>query len=109
MFSEPVVATTLLALAAATAAQIPATQCPIGDLQCCQSISSAITPPIATMLGMLGIDASDVTFPIGVLCSPIAVVGADSGSICDYDPACCNDNSYSGMLALGCNPAILDL
>ncbi|PPQ96989.1 hypothetical protein CVT26_006417 [Gymnopilus dilepis] len=99
-------------LAAATAAPNstppPSNQCTTGSLQCCDSTGSATDPAISKLLGLLGIDVSDVTALVGVTCSPITVIGA-GGSSCSEQPVCCTDNSFNGVVALGCTPININL
>ncbi|PPR04694.1 hypothetical protein CVT26_015019 [Gymnopilus dilepis] len=102
-------------LAAATAAPNsppppppPANQCTTGSLECCSSTGTASDPVISTLLGLLGIDVSDITALVGVTCSPITVIGTGSTS-CSEQPVCCTDNSFNGVVALGCTPINLGL
>ena len=78
-------------LAAATAApngggSSPANQCTTGSLECCNSTGQATDPAISTLLGLLGIDVSDVTALVGVTCSPITVIGAGGTSWYVFPP-----------------------
>nr|BAB84547.1 hydrophobin-315 [Pholiota nameko] len=93
-------------LAAATGS--PSNQCNTGSLQCCNSTGSATDPAIAKLFALLGINVEDVTALVGVTCSPITVVGA-SGSSCSEQPVCCTNDSFNGIVALGCAPINLNL
>ncbi|PPQ73109.1 hypothetical protein CVT26_014730 [Gymnopilus dilepis] len=100
-------------LAAATAApngggSSPANQCTTGSLQCCQSTGEATDPAISKILALLGVDVSDVTALVGVTCSPITGVGA-GGTSCSEQPVCCTNDSFNGVVALGCTPVNLNL
>ncbi|KAF9007183.1 fungal hydrophobin-domain-containing protein [Cyathus striatus] len=83
-------------------------ECTTGSLQCCSSVQSASSSIVSTLLGLLGIDLSGVTAQVGVTCSPISVVGV-GGNSCTAQPACCTDNSFNGVVALGCTPINLGL
>ncbi|PAV14952.1 fungal hydrophobin [Pyrrhoderma noxium] len=78
-------------------------------LACCQSTSSASDPATAGLLGTLGVALEGVDVPIGVTCSPITVIGAGGGSNCASQPVCCENNSFNGVVALGCTPINLGL
>ncbi|KAF5309264.1 hypothetical protein D9619_012754 [Psilocybe cf. subviscida] len=96
-------------LAAATGGSgSPSNQCNTGTLQCCQSVGAANSTPIAALLGLLGIDVGSVTGLVGVTCSAITVIGT-SGTSCSAQPVCCSNNSFNGVVALGCTPINLNL
>ncbi|CAA7260094.1 unnamed protein product [Cyclocybe aegerita] len=84
----------LATLAAATAIRRnePASQCNTG----------------APLLGLLGVVVQDVTAIVGVTCTPITVIGA-GGNSCTAQPVCCTNNSFKGIVALGCTPANINL
>ncbi|PPQ71139.1 hypothetical protein CVT26_010833 [Gymnopilus dilepis] len=86
----------------------PASQCTTGDLQCCNSVQQADSAAASALLGLLGIVVQDVTALVGITCSPITVVGV-SGTSCSEQPVCCTDNSFNGLIALGCTPINLNL
>ncbi|KAF9556195.1 hydrophobin-315 [Agrocybe pediades] len=93
-------------LAAATS--IPASQCSTGQLQCCNSTGTAKDASISKLLGLLGVVVQDVTALVGVTCTPITVIGA-GGNSCSAQPVCCTNNSFNGVVALGCTPVNLNL
>ncbi|KAF8985268.1 fungal hydrophobin-domain-containing protein [Cyathus striatus] len=99
---------TFATLAAAWGNPIPASQCTTGDLQCCQNSGSSTDSAISSALSLLGIVVQDVNALIGVTCSPISVIGA-GGNSCTAQPVCCTDNSFNGLIALGCTPINLYL
>ncbi|KAH9479145.1 Fruiting body protein SC1 [Psilocybe cubensis] len=86
----------------------PSNQCNTGSLQCCDSTQSATSSSVAGLLGLLGVVVGSVTGLVGVNCSPISVVGI-SGNSCSAQPVCCTDNSFNGVIALGCSPINLNL
>ncbi|KAF9007118.1 origin recognition complex subunit 5 C-terminus-domain-containing protein [Cyathus striatus] len=91
----------LASLAAATPARRDS--CTTGALQCCDSVQAANSPATSTLLSLLGIAVQDVTAQVGLTCSPISAVGV-GGNACTAQPACCTDNSFNGVVALGCTP-----
>ncbi|KIJ57758.1 hypothetical protein HYDPIDRAFT_120377 [Hydnomerulius pinastri MD-312] len=110
MFTKSTVFTTVLALAAVTVATTePASECTTGPVQCCNSVATTLTPALTTLLGTLGISASSVALPIGLTCDPISVVGVGSGATCNAEPVCCTNNSFNGVVSLGCSPVNIDL
>ncbi|KAF5325506.1 hypothetical protein D9619_009949 [Psilocybe cf. subviscida] len=100
----------LATLAAATPARRndsgPSNQCNTGTLQCCDSVQPASSDSVSKLLGLLGIDVSSITALVGVTCSPITVGGV-SGTSCSAQPACCTNDSFNGVVALGCTPISL--
>ncbi|KAF8204672.1 hydrophobin-315 [Pholiota molesta] len=86
----------------------PATsECDTGSTECCDSTSTASNPVTAALLGSLGIPIGSVTGLVGLTCSPLTVVGA-SGTSCSAQPVCCTNNSFNGVVALGCTPINLN-
>ncbi|KAK0215354.1 fungal hydrophobin-domain-containing protein [Armillaria nabsnona] len=77
-----------------------------GNVQCCESTQSPtdLSPRVTSLLGSLGVDISDLIGNVGVTCSTIAIVGPISVTQCDSQVVCCNDNTFNGVVALGCNP-----
>ncbi|PAV18387.1 hydrophobin [Pyrrhoderma noxium] len=78
-------------------------QCNTGPIQCCNTIESADSSNVTSLLGTLGINLQDPTIPIGVTCIPVSVFGA-GGNSCSANPVCCEDNNFNGVVALGCIP-----
>ncbi|KAK0194963.1 hydrophobin-251 [Armillaria mellea] len=98
---------TVAALVAYTAAQTTTTvtggKCNSGSLQCCKSVQSPSSSAVQNALGVLNIPIGTVTANVGLTCDPITVVGLGTTQ-CDYQPACCDNNNYNGVVALGCTP-----
>ncbi|KAH9476556.1 Fruiting body protein SC1 [Psilocybe cubensis] len=86
----------------------PTGQCNTGELQCCNSVQAANSSGATSLLGPLGIVLGDVTALVGINCSPISVVGV-VGNSCNTQPVCCTDNSFNGLVSLGCTPINLNL
>ncbi|KAF8886005.1 fungal hydrophobin-domain-containing protein [Infundibulicybe gibba] len=96
-------------LAAATALPRDDTgNCNTGPIQCCNQVQSASTTALASLAGLLGISLGSITGLVGLSCSPISVAGI-GGNSCSAQPVCCTNNSFSGVLALGCSPINLNL
>ncbi|KAF9442359.1 fungal hydrophobin [Macrolepiota fuliginosa MF-IS2] len=98
----------LAAAGGPTPTPIPANQCNVGNLQCCNSAQSASSSNVATLLGLLGIALGSVTGLVGITCNPISVIGV-GGNSCNAQPVCCSNNSFNGVVALGCTPVNLNL
>ncbi|KAH6904338.1 hydrophobin-251 [Coprinopsis sp. MPI-PUGE-AT-0042] len=94
--------TTLAALAVAAIAAptdpttTPAPSCETGP-------HPADDPSTAVLLGLLGIVLQDLNVIVGVTCSPISVIGVP-GNSCSGQTVCCSDNSFKGVVAIGCTP-----
>ncbi|KAK1234477.1 hypothetical protein PQX77_002331 [Marasmius sp. AFHP31] len=80
--------------------------CNTGELQCCNSVTTAKDPAAALLIGLLGIVLQDVNVGVGLTCSPITVVGGGNGG-CNAKPVCCQDNSHGGLISVGCIPISL--
>ncbi|KAF5327236.1 hypothetical protein D9619_004769 [Psilocybe cf. subviscida] len=99
----------IVTLAAATPTGTdPSNQCNTGSAQCCNSVQNADSKSIASLLTLLGIVAGSLTGQVGVTCSPITVIGA-SGTSCSAQPVCCTNNTFNGVVALGCTPININL
>ncbi|KAF9457571.1 fungal hydrophobin-domain-containing protein [Collybia nuda] len=93
-----------------TTPTIPASQCNTGDLQCCLSAqeSDALTQPLRSLLELLGININGLTGMVGATCSPLHII-VPGFSDCTAQTLCCNNNSFSGIVALGCVPVNINL
>ncbi|KAJ3769205.1 hydrophobin 2 [Lentinula raphanica] len=80
--------------------------CSTGPVQCCNTVQSAQSAGISTILGLLGVVLQDLDVLVGVTCSPITVIGASSSS-CSAQAVCCEDNSHGGLISVGCIPVTL--
>jgi hypothetical protein len=63
---------------------------------------------VASLLGLLGIALGSVTGLVGLTCSPLSIIGA-GGNSCSAQPVCCTNNSFNGIVSLGCSPINLNL
>ncbi|KAF5348044.1 hypothetical protein D9758_010071 [Tetrapyrgos nigripes] len=99
----------LASLAAATPLEVRQTdQCNTGSLQCCNSVQSGSSSTATTLAGLLGIVIGDITAQVGITCTPISVIGV-GGNSCTAQPVCCTNNSFNGVIALGCTPININL
>ncbi|TFK66083.1 fungal hydrophobin, partial [Pluteus cervinus] len=76
--------------------------CNTGSIQCCNSVQDSSSTIVTSLAGLLGISLGSITGLVGVTCSPLSVIGVGSNS-CSQQPVCCENNSFNGILALGCN------
>ncbi|KLO09587.1 fungal hydrophobin [Schizopora paradoxa] len=91
-----------------TATPTPVNQCNVGSLQCCDSVQSASSGIVQTLLKLLGIVLGDITGEVGLTCSPITGIGL-SGDDCNASPVCCTGNSFNGIIVVGCSPININL
>ncbi|KAF8806920.1 hydrophobin-263 [Phlegmacium glaucopus] len=85
----------------------PPSQCDSGSLQCCNSTAYATDPAVSTLLGLLGINVGSVTGLVGVTCSPITI--GISGTSCNQQTVYCSNNSFNGVVAIGCTAININL
>ncbi|KAI0823350.1 fungal hydrophobin-domain-containing protein [Trametes gibbosa] len=81
--------------------------CSTGTLQCCDSVQKASNSGITVLLGLLGVVLQDVDVLVGLVCSPITVIGVGGGSSCSANTVCCQNNAYGGLVSIGCVPVTL--
>ncbi|PBK98610.1 hypothetical protein ARMGADRAFT_584951 [Armillaria gallica] len=60
------------------------------------------------LLGLLGVVLSDVTALVGITCTPITIVGVGS-TACSQQTVCCQNNTFNGLIAIGCVPINISL
>ncbi|KAI0033489.1 fungal hydrophobin [Vararia minispora EC-137] len=103
------VAVVLAALATVSVA-IPTAHsaCNSGPAQCCNQVQPASSKSAGDALGLLSIVIQDLSIPVGVSCSPVNVLGA-GGPSCNQQTVCCENNSFNGLVALGCTPINLGI
>ncbi|KAF5338120.1 hypothetical protein D9758_015373 [Tetrapyrgos nigripes] len=100
--------TALATLAAATPLEVRQGQCNTGPIQCCNSVQSANHGIVPSLLRLLGVVLGDVTAQVGLTCNPITVIGG-GGNSCTSQPVCCQNNSFNGIIAIGCTPININL
>ncbi|KAH7910899.1 hydrophobin [Hygrophoropsis aurantiaca] len=84
-------------------------QCNTGPVQCCDSTHDAKDEKVSGLLGFLGIDTGSIVGSVGLGCSPISVVGVGSASTCNQEPVCCSNNTFNGVINVGCSPININL
>ncbi|GLB40806.1 putative hydrophobins [Lyophyllum shimeji] len=108
MFARAAAAFLLTLPLLAIAGGHPTNQCNAGELQCCNSVQDAKSKDIAGLLSVLGLVAQAVTGQVGVTCNPISGI-AIGGNSCTAQPVCCTNNSFNGVVALGCTAVNVNL
>ncbi|KAF9061196.1 hydrophobin [Rhodocollybia butyracea] len=88
----------------ATTVTSPASECTTGPIQCCDSVESASSGSALALLALLGVVLNDVDVLVGLTCSGINVAG---GGTCSAQAVCCQDNSFGGLISIGCAPVTL--
>ncbi|KAF9478131.1 fungal hydrophobin [Pholiota conissans] len=82
--------------------------CNTGSIQCCASTMTSTTTSLGTLSGLLGLLLPSLGGLIGLNCSPLDILGI-GGTNCNQQPVCCTDNSFSGLISLGCIPINISL
>ncbi|KAH9895768.1 fungal hydrophobin-domain-containing protein [Cubamyces lactineus] len=88
---------------------IPAGECNTGSIQCCDQVEDAKSDQMSSIISSLGIDPLSAIGLAGTSCSPIDVLGLGGGTSCNQMPVCCNNNTFQGLINIGCVPIIVDL
>ncbi|KAI9928478.1 hypothetical protein ASPWEDRAFT_38665 [Aspergillus wentii DTO 134E9] len=88
------------AFAAASPLTARDSPCDQKSFQCCSQVVNPSSPAASALIGLLGISAP-TSGEVGLTCSPLS----GTGDSCDQKPVCCDDNSYNGIIALGCTSA----
>ncbi|KAF8871131.1 fungal hydrophobin-domain-containing protein [Infundibulicybe gibba] len=101
-------ATTTVTVTTPAPTSIPASQCNVDGLQCCNSLQAGNSGAVSKLLGLLGVVLDDVTALVGVTCTPITIVGITGGA-CSAQPVCCTNNNFHGLIAIGCVPINIGL
>ncbi|KIJ27926.1 hypothetical protein M422DRAFT_190367 [Sphaerobolus stellatus SS14] len=85
--------------------------CNLGEAYCCNSVGQANTlSGVSTVLTLLDIVLDPITAIVGLSCSPISVgifSSAGGGANCAQQPVCCTNNSFNGLINIGCVPVSL--
>ncbi|KAI0048151.1 fungal hydrophobin [Auriscalpium vulgare] len=101
--SPPPPTKTVTVTATGPTTTVPASVCGGGSLECCNSVQAASSNAAGLLLGLLGVVLQDLSVLVGITCSPITVIGV-SGTNCDQQTVCCDNNNFSGLIAIGCTP-----
>ncbi|KAK7675971.1 hypothetical protein QCA50_009647 [Cerrena zonata] len=103
---KPPATTTTVTVSAPTATST--SQCNVGAVQCCDTVTTAQSTNANALLGLLGIVVSDINALLGINCSPLSVIGI-GGNSCSANPVCCENNSFGSLISIGCIPIIIQL
>ncbi|KAF9045355.1 hydrophobin-251 [Panaeolus papilionaceus] len=82
--------------------------CDTGSINCCNSTMQSSITSLTSLSSLLGIALPDIGGLIGLSCSPLSILGA-GGNSCSAQPVCCTNNSFNGLVALGCTPININL
>ncbi|KAF8799956.1 hydrophobin-251 [Phlegmacium glaucopus] len=82
--------------------------CNTGSIQCCNSLQSSSSSVADSLKGIFGVATGPITGDVGVNCSPLTLIGL-SGNSCSAQPVCCSNNSFNGLIAVGCTPLNLNI
>ncbi|KIM37597.1 hypothetical protein M413DRAFT_258079 [Hebeloma cylindrosporum] len=106
MFSKVALFTvaTMAIFAAAAPAPSIENSCNTGPVQCCNQLMKSDSAQANLLTSLLGLALGPVTGQVGVQCSPLSVIGLGKGASCSSQPVCCSNNSFNGLIAVGCSP-----
>jgi len=105
MFSQlAVLALAALSASALTTPERRQATCSTGPVQCCNSVQPAGSPAASNLLALVGVVVQDVNVAVGITCTPITVIGGGAAGSCSQQSVCCEDNSFEGVIAIGCTP-----
>ncbi|KAF8154175.1 fungal hydrophobin-domain-containing protein [Crassisporium funariophilum] len=76
-------------------------QCNTGPIQCCNQVGTVDSLGLADDFEAKGIVIDPFDAVIAVNCSPITIGGV-GGNSCNAQPVCCNNNTYNGLVNVGC-------
>ncbi|KAJ3504775.1 hypothetical protein NMY22_g17808 [Coprinellus aureogranulatus] len=92
--------------AAARAEPSGVNQCNTRPIQCCQRVTTARDPVAGLIISLLGIVIQDPNTVVGLTCSPVPATGTGANQ-CSAQPVCCQNNSFNGLIAIGCTPVFV--
>ncbi|PFH45529.1 hypothetical protein AMATHDRAFT_51622 [Amanita thiersii Skay4041] len=110
-FASAVVCAVALIAAGAPAAG-DESYCNSGPVQRCNSVQSAqqaSTAVLTLVLSATSMGPNQITGQIGLTCSPIGIMGSTGANSCSSQTVCCENNSFNGVVALGCTPVNISL
>ncbi|KAJ3512688.1 hypothetical protein NLJ89_g3378 [Agrocybe chaxingu] len=86
-----------------TQPQPEAPVCETGPIQCCkcQKVTTASDSVAGLILSLLGVVVKDPSTSVAMTCSPMS---STSPEACTTQTVCCENNSFNGLIALGCTP-----
>ncbi|TBU28465.1 fungal hydrophobin-domain-containing protein [Dichomitus squalens] len=80
--------------------------CNTGSIQCCEDTTATNSPTGSAIITLLGLVLESTGDLLAINCSPINT-GSVDGSTCSQTPVCCDNQSYGGLVNIGCVPIIL--
>ncbi|CCM03904.1 uncharacterized protein FIBRA_06055 [Fibroporia radiculosa] len=80
-------------------------QCNTGPIQCCSNLVAPSDPRASSLLDLVGLVVHDIIDNVGLGCE--GLVGG--GSSCISTPVCCENNSFNGLINIGCVPIVISL
>ncbi|KDR72900.1 hypothetical protein GALMADRAFT_142612 [Galerina marginata CBS 339.88] len=83
--------------------------CNTGPVQCCNAVYDSKSTEGTILTALLGAALGSFSGQFGVSCSPITAVGTGGGASCSSSPVCCSNNSFNGLVAIGCSPININL
>ncbi|KAJ6486679.1 hypothetical protein C8R45DRAFT_995505 [Mycena sanguinolenta] len=76
--------------------------------QCCSSIMPSNSTEVSLIASLLDLDLSGLDVPVGISCSPIALLGDDWDDDCELGgmPLICDapEEEWGGLIAINCFP-----
>ncbi|PPQ96472.1 hypothetical protein CVT26_010466 [Gymnopilus dilepis] len=81
--------------------------CNTGPVQCCNSLASSNDKDVGLLAELLGI-VLPADLLVGLNCAGVSV-GALSSNGCSEQPVCCENNSFNGLIVIGCSPININL
>ncbi|KAI0713778.1 fungal hydrophobin-domain-containing protein [Earliella scabrosa] len=115
IFSRALTLAALPLLAVAThglhKARTTSSPCSTGSLLCCSSVeqpsgSPGLSPLTTNIFGLLAVAVPSADVLVGVTCTPITAVGVGGAGSCSANTVCCENNSFGGLVAIGCVPVV---
>ncbi|KIM39608.1 hypothetical protein M413DRAFT_447084 [Hebeloma cylindrosporum] len=83
---------------------ITVNQCNTGAIQCCDQVEAADHHDVIELLALTGAITEGADTLVGMTCSPMTTLATGAGSSCSAEPVCCSNNSFNGVIAIGCTP-----
>jgi len=80
--------------------------CNSGPVQCCNTVQSAAS--YAAGGGFIDLADIAANLLVALECSPITAIGV-GGTQCNAQTVCCSNNSFNGLVNIGCTPININL
>ncbi|KAH6890149.1 fungal hydrophobin-domain-containing protein [Coprinopsis sp. MPI-PUGE-AT-0042] len=81
-------------------------RCNGGELQCCFKAQDphSLDWEARMIASLVKADVGSASGLVGTHCTGINSLAVDSGSECTLQKVCCSNNSFNGLVAMGCTP-----